>query len=235
MAAVMFNALAEDGALPFQAESAGTAALEGKPMAENSVAALEEAGIYPQPHRARQVNEAMIEEAELVLAMTPQHAATLRRLGREPPRGIHTLPEYATGAVGGDLSPRQAQGRGQVRCAGPAGDSGRRALHSPAGRDVISSQTRRATGGAHRERWRDGPCETAATGEAYRQASWQVPTPAEETPTDESKDMATKPLFTVRARNNNEGGLLLSLNLREIFEKRIPYQPRRAAAGVRES
>src|SRR5215208_1212967 len=41
------------------------------------------------------------------------------------------------------VSPRQAQGRGQVRCAEPAGDSGRRALHSPAGRDVISSQTRR--------------------------------------------------------------------------------------------
>jgi hypothetical protein len=104
------------------------------------------------------------------------------------------------------------------------GGSGRRALHSPAGRDVIPSQTRRATGGAHRERWRDRPCETAATGEAYRQASWQVPTPAEETPTDESKDMATKPLFTVRARNNNEGGLLLSLNLREIFENRIPLR-----------
>jgi protein-tyrosine-phosphatase len=32
--------------------------------------------------------------------MTPQHAATLRRLGGEPPRGIHTLPEYATGAAG---------------------------------------------------------------------------------------------------------------------------------------
>jgi protein-tyrosine-phosphatase len=99
MAAAMFNALAEDGALPFQAESAGTAALEGEPMAENSLAALEEAGIYPQPHRARQVSEAMIEEAELVLVMTPQHAATLRRPGGEPPRGIHTLPEYATGAA----------------------------------------------------------------------------------------------------------------------------------------
>jgi protein-tyrosine phosphatase len=100
MAAAMFNALAQDGALPFRAESAGTTALEGEPMAENSLAALEEAGIYPEPHRARRVSEAMIEEAELVLAMTPQHVATLRRLGGEPPRGIHTLPEYATGAGG---------------------------------------------------------------------------------------------------------------------------------------
>ena len=93
-------------------------------------------------------------------------------------------------AIGGDLSPRQAQGRCHVCCAEPAADSGRRALHSPDGRDVISSQTRRATGGAHRERWRDRPCETAATGEAYRQASWQVPSPAEETPTDESNDLS---------------------------------------------
>jgi protein-tyrosine phosphatase len=100
MAAALFNALAEDGALPFRAESAGTAALEDSPMAENSLAALEEAGFYPEPHRARRVSEAMIEEAELVLAMTPQHAATLRRLTAEPPRGIHTLPEYATGAAG---------------------------------------------------------------------------------------------------------------------------------------
>jgi hypothetical protein len=81
------------------------------------------------------------------------------------------------------------------------------ALHSPAGRDVISSQTRRATGGAHRERWRDGPCETAATGEAYRQASWRVPTPAEETPIDESKDLSDEAsLHRASAKHRTEGG-----------------------------
>ena len=112
-------------------------------------------------------------------------------------------------AVGGDLSPRQAQGRGQVRCAEPAADSGRRALHSPDGRDVISSQTRRATGGAHRERWRDRPCETAATGEAYRQASWQVPTPAEETPRDESKDVSDEAsLHRASAKQERRGATL---------------------------
>jgi hypothetical protein len=112
-------------------------------------------------------------------------------------------------AVGRDLSPRQAQGRGQVRCAEHAGNSGRRALHSPAGRDVISSQTRRATGGAHRERWRDRPCETAATGEAYRQASWQVPTPAEETPRDESKDVSDEAsLHRASAKQQRRGATL---------------------------
>jgi protein-tyrosine phosphatase len=100
MAQEIFNALAEDGGLPFRAESAGTAAPEGRPMAENSLAALEEVGIYPEAHRARRVSHTMIREAELVLAMTPQHAATLRRLGGDPPRGIHALPEYATGVAG---------------------------------------------------------------------------------------------------------------------------------------
>ena len=100
MAQEIFNALAEDHGLPFRAESAGTAALEGRPMAQNTIAVLEEAGIYPGPHSARRVSEQMIGEAELVLAMTPQHAATLRRLGGDPVGGIHTLPEYASGITG---------------------------------------------------------------------------------------------------------------------------------------
>jgi protein-tyrosine phosphatase len=99
MAEAIFNALAEDGDLPFRAQSAGTAALKGKTITPNAVAALEEAGIYPGPHRARQVGERMIEEAELVLAMTPQHAATLRRIGGNPAGGIHALPAYAMGVM----------------------------------------------------------------------------------------------------------------------------------------
>jgi protein-tyrosine-phosphatase len=44
-------------------------ALKGEPMAPNAVAALDEVGIYPAPHRARQVSEKMIRERGLVLAM----------------------------------------------------------------------------------------------------------------------------------------------------------------------
>ena len=100
MAQAIFNALAMDEGLPFRAESAGTAALEGRPIIPNAVAALEEVGIYPGSHSARRVNEAMVKEAELVLALTPQHAATLRRLGSNPAGGTHTLPEYAIGIRG---------------------------------------------------------------------------------------------------------------------------------------
>ena len=45
--------MAQDEGLHFRAESAGTEALEGTAMAENAVAALEEAGIYPALHSAR--------------------------------------------------------------------------------------------------------------------------------------------------------------------------------------
>jgi hypothetical protein len=70
MAAAIFDALAEDRALPFRAESAGVAALEGNPMAPNALVALEEAGIYPQDHSARQVSAPMLEEADLVLVLS---------------------------------------------------------------------------------------------------------------------------------------------------------------------
>jgi protein-tyrosine-phosphatase len=100
MAGALFDALAEDGGLPFRASSAGTAAIEDSPMAPNAVAVLEEVGIYPGVHRARRVGGAMVEGAYLVLAMTPQHAVALRGLGGNPAGGIHTLPEYAIGAKG---------------------------------------------------------------------------------------------------------------------------------------
>ena len=104
MAQAIFNVLAEERGLLVQAESAGTAALEGATMAPNAVAALEEVGIYPEAHRTRQVSPQLIDEVRLVLAMSPQHTETLCHLRRIPPLGIHHLPEYATGALGEAVS-----------------------------------------------------------------------------------------------------------------------------------
>jgi protein-tyrosine phosphatase len=53
MAQAIFDTLAEDEGLRFRTESAGAEALEGTVMAENAVAAPEEAGIYPGLHGAR--------------------------------------------------------------------------------------------------------------------------------------------------------------------------------------
>jgi len=97
MSEAILNALAGDRGVPFRAESTGTAALVGRSMAPNAVAALEEVGIYPEAHRARQVNGALLEESDLVLAMSPRHVVELHRLFGNLPRAIYTLPEYANG------------------------------------------------------------------------------------------------------------------------------------------
>src|SRR5919107_6136253 len=78
MAEEIFNALAEERGLAWRAESAGVAALEGEDITPNARAALDEVGIYANEHRARQVGEAMLGRADLVLAMSPRHVAALR-------------------------------------------------------------------------------------------------------------------------------------------------------------
>lgn len=101
MAQAIFNALAEDRGILLRAESAGTTALEGHPMAPNAVAALEEVGIYPEAHRARQVSEQILGEAEPVLTMSPRHVVALRRVrAGSPTQHTHTLLEYAAGISG---------------------------------------------------------------------------------------------------------------------------------------
>lgn len=95
MAEAIFNALASDTRLPYEARSAGVAALVDEPMAPHAKTVLEEAGILTSGHRARQVERAMLEEADLVLAMTPHHVATLHRLIGGPSKKIRTLAGYA--------------------------------------------------------------------------------------------------------------------------------------------
>jgi protein-tyrosine phosphatase len=99
IAEVIFNALVSDWDVPFEAQGAGTVGLVGEPMAPNDRAALEEVGVYTEGHRARQVGANMLEGADLVSAMAPEHAATLRRLFPESLEKIHTLPGYAAGSV----------------------------------------------------------------------------------------------------------------------------------------
>ena len=53
IAQAIFDTPAEDEGLPFRAESVGTEAPEETAMAENTAAALKEAGICPGLHSAR--------------------------------------------------------------------------------------------------------------------------------------------------------------------------------------
>ena len=98
MAEAIFNALAEERGLLWRAESAGVAALVDEDITPNARAALDEVGIYAGEHRARQVGEEMLGEADLVLGMGPRHVATLRRRFGDLSERVYALPEYALGA-----------------------------------------------------------------------------------------------------------------------------------------
>ena len=102
MAEAIFNALAEDRQLHFRARSSGVAALENEPMAPNARAVLEEIGIPAGDHRATQVSESVLREADLVLTLSPQHMAQLRKRYSSLSHKIHTLPEYVSGTPGDD-------------------------------------------------------------------------------------------------------------------------------------
>ncbi len=98
MAEAIFNALAEERGLLWRAESAGVAALVDEDITPNARSALDEVGIYANEHRARQVGEEMLEEADLVIGMGPRHVATLRRRFGDLSERVYALPEYALGA-----------------------------------------------------------------------------------------------------------------------------------------
>ena len=53
-------------------------------------------GIYPAGHSARQVSEGIIEEADLVLMMSPRHVRALHRSFGSLSDKVYILPGYAT-------------------------------------------------------------------------------------------------------------------------------------------
>ena len=76
----------------------------GEGISPRANTALQEVGVFLQGHRARQADPQMLEDADLVLAMTRDHADTLRRISPLAADKIHTLIAFAAGmAEGGDI------------------------------------------------------------------------------------------------------------------------------------
>ena len=100
MAEAIFNALALDAGLDVRAESAGVRALRNEAMDPNARTALEEVGIYPGDHRGRQVNRALVEEADLVLTMSPSQREELLDSFGGYLHAIDTLPGYTSRVSG---------------------------------------------------------------------------------------------------------------------------------------
>lgn len=60
--------------------SAGIAAEEGAPAAQNAVEAMKERGVDISAHRAAQLTEKMLREADSIFVMTPQQSFILTSL-----------------------------------------------------------------------------------------------------------------------------------------------------------
>lgn len=102
MAEAIFNALAERGAVPARAESAGLYALPQSPASEQMRVVAKQRGLSLEEHRARPLNRQMLEEADLVLCMTQSQAEQLGRICPEQQSKIWAIRRYAGGE--GDVS-----------------------------------------------------------------------------------------------------------------------------------
>ena len=121
----------------FSVTSAGTGALVGEPIQEHAAALLTLNGIDASGFAARQLDERLLADADLLLALTRDHRA---RAATEAPavlRKLFTLREFARLAAAGAerlpdgldpverahaLVPAAAGQRGMVRAAQPADD-----------------------------------------------------------------------------------------------------------------
>ncbi len=95
VAEVIFNSLASDRGLPYRAESAGTSARNGRPMAENAATALRELGFHADGHVSSPISEESLRSASLVLAMTPRHTERLRNNPVDLDGRLRLLTHYA--------------------------------------------------------------------------------------------------------------------------------------------
>lgn len=103
----------EDDELPAQGwvvESAGVAAGEGAPASPNGVEAMRRRGIDLARHRARQVEESLLERATWVVALSPGHLEALEELAapEDAPKLRLLDPDGVPDPIGGPLSVYEA-------------------------------------------------------------------------------------------------------------------------------
>jgi protein-tyrosine-phosphatase len=115
MAAALFNRLAADGGIGYEAASAGLAAAEGSPASQNSVRAMND---YPGAdlscHRSKRLTHADIEEASLILTMERVHRQYILSMYPEAYQKVFTLKEYVYG-TDGDITDPYGGGEAEYR------------------------------------------------------------------------------------------------------------------------
>lgn len=93
-AALLRRILEENGAPDVEVASAGTGAWEGAPATEGAYLVMLEQGLDLSEHRATQLTPELVEQADLILAMSRAHLGRVRELGAGS--RAHLLGEYAS-------------------------------------------------------------------------------------------------------------------------------------------
>ena len=109
MASKIFNNILIDAENTkiYEVVSAGVAALNGATASDHAITVMQEREIKLDGHSARLITAEIMQEADLILAMTTGHKTALQR--NFPDKEIHTLGEYVGSAksvadpYGGDL------------------------------------------------------------------------------------------------------------------------------------
>jgi protein-tyrosine phosphatase len=86
------------GALEFS--SAGTEALDGSPATGGTMRVMRGAGLDLSRHRSRGLDRRILADADLVLAMTTEHAETVLSYERSAARRTFTLAAFARAVAG---------------------------------------------------------------------------------------------------------------------------------------
>lgn len=87
----------------FYISSAGTSVNISLPASDNAISALKDFELDLTKHMSRPATQEMLEEADLVLAMTEAHKNHVLRLMPEAKGKVFTLIEYATDGEKGDI------------------------------------------------------------------------------------------------------------------------------------
>jgi protein-tyrosine-phosphatase len=125
MAGVIFAAQAPD----WRVTSAGTHCIEGQPVSWRTQESLAALGYTARGHRSRQLREADLDAADLVIGLAPEHVAYVRRIHPDAAARTATLKRLTRDLVGG-LDGVEALGLGTA-------DLGRwEEVEDPAGGDI---------------------------------------------------------------------------------------------------
>ncbi|MBI2438938.1 MAG: low molecular weight protein arginine phosphatase [Lentisphaerae bacterium] len=88
---------------PWQVRSAGLFAGQGTPASPPAIEVLRERGINLRPHRSRQVTKEMVDAATLIVVMTNEHLAELKRRFPEAQDRIYLLKSFCSSGDDRDI------------------------------------------------------------------------------------------------------------------------------------